>query len=46
LLAARANCPHPLYDVSGNGRRFLMLNPCEQEASAPMTVVANWSTGV
>jgi hypothetical protein len=47
VLCWRARtAPTALYDVSRNGRRFLMLNPGEQEASAPMTLVANWSTGV
>jgi hypothetical protein len=34
----------PNYDVSPDGRRFLMLKPSEQEAAAPMqiNVVLNW----
>jgi len=33
-----------LYDVSANGQRFLVVAPPEQQASAPLTVVQNWTT--
>jgi len=34
----------PWYDVSPDGRRFLMLNPVESQASSPtqINVVLNW----
>jgi hypothetical protein len=38
--------PTALYDVTGDGKRFLMLNPAEQEANAQMTVAVNWHAGV
>jgi len=34
--------PTGLYDVSRDGRRFLILNGVEPEAVAPLTVVVNW----
>jgi hypothetical protein len=35
-----------LYAVTADGKRFLILNPAEQEANAPMTVVVNWLAGL
>ncbi|HEX8294012.1 MAG TPA: protein kinase [Pyrinomonadaceae bacterium] len=33
----------PLYDVSADGRRFLVNVPVEENAPAPVTVVLNWT---
>ncbi len=30
------------YAVSGDGQRFLMINPATREAEPPITVVVNW----
>jgi Tol biopolymer transport system component len=35
-----------LYDVSPDGRRFLIVSPMEETAAPPMTVVVNWTAGV
>jgi hypothetical protein len=35
-----------LYDVTRDGKRFLMVYPGEQEANAPMIVVVNWQAGL
>jgi Tol biopolymer transport system component len=45
LFAARMP-PTGLFDVSRDGKRFLVLNGAEPEANAPMTVVTNWSAGL
>ena len=34
------------YDVSADGRRFLIPLPLQQESSLPMTVVLNWMAGL
>jgi Tol biopolymer transport system component len=34
------------YDVSGDGQRFLINTAPEQSASAPVTVVVNWTAGL
>ena len=34
------------YDVSADGRRFLMLVPVGGEADTPLTVVRNWTAGI
>ena len=34
------------YDVSADGQRFLVITAPEQAASAPITVVVNWSAGL
>lgn len=34
------------YDVSADGRRFLIPVPVEQETALPMTVVLNWMAGL
>jgi hypothetical protein len=31
------------YDVSADGKRFLLAHPLEQSASVPITVIVNWS---
>ena len=33
----------PLYDVSADGRRFLVNVPVEENAPAPVTVVLDWT---
>jgi Tol biopolymer transport system component len=30
------------YDLSGDGKRFLLAQPLEESASAPITVIVNW----
>jgi Tol biopolymer transport system component len=35
-----------LFDVSPDGRRFLLVNPVEEGAAPPMTVVVNWDAGI
>jgi Tol biopolymer transport system component len=35
-----------LYDVSPDGRRFLLVSPIEEGAAPPMTVVVNWNAGI
>ena len=30
------------YDVSADGKRFLMVQPLEEDASVPITVIVNW----
>jgi serine/threonine protein kinase/Tol biopolymer transport system component len=34
------------YDVTADGQRFLMNTALEQKASAPLTVVLNWTAGL
>jgi len=34
------------YDVSADGQRFLVNTSPEQAASAPITVVLNWTAGL
>ncbi|MGO9259373.1 MAG: protein kinase domain-containing protein [Bryobacteraceae bacterium] len=34
------------FDVTRDGKRFLLINSLAQEANAPMTVVINWHAGV
>jgi hypothetical protein len=34
------------YDVSADGQRFLISTRPEQTASAPITVVVNWTAGL
>ncbi|HEX3744689.1 MAG TPA: protein kinase [Bryobacteraceae bacterium] len=38
--------PQGLYDVSHDGRRFLILDGIEPEVKAGVTVVVNWNVGV
>jgi Tol biopolymer transport system component len=38
--------PQGLYDVSHDGRRFLILDGIEPEVKAGVTVVVNWNAGV
>jgi hypothetical protein len=33
------------YAVSADGKRFLLLQPLEEAASTPITVVLNWAAG-
>jgi serine/threonine protein kinase/Tol biopolymer transport system component len=51
----QAGIPAPLFqtapgtvvgDVSADGRRFLLVTPVGPSASAPFTVVLNWTTGL
>jgi Tol biopolymer transport system component len=51
----QAGTPTPLFqapagtivgDVSPDGKRFLLVTPAGPSASAPFTVVLNWSTGL
>jgi hypothetical protein len=30
------------YDVSADGKRFLLAQPLEESASVPITVIVNW----
>ena len=50
-----AGTPHPLFetpsgtimgDVSADGKRFLLVTPVGSSASAPFTVVLNWTAGL
>jgi Tol biopolymer transport system component len=34
------------YDVTGDGKKFLMVNGLVGEPSSPVTVVVNWETGL
>jgi hypothetical protein len=34
---------HYVYDVTADGQRFLVNIPVEQKASAPITLVLNWT---
>jgi hypothetical protein len=34
------------YDVTRDGKKFLMVNALVGEPSSPMTVVVNWETGL
>ena len=38
--------PRYQYDVSADGQRFLINTLPEQTASAPITVVTNWTAGL
>jgi len=51
----QAGTPKPLFqtpagaivgDVSADGKRFLLVSPAGPSASAPFTVVLNWSAGL
>jgi len=46
LFRARTAGASYLYDVSADGLRFLVNTLPEQTASAPITVVLNWSAGL
>jgi hypothetical protein len=35
--------PAAIYDVSADGKRFLVAQPLEESASGPITVIGNWS---
>jgi Tol biopolymer transport system component len=35
-----------LFDVSPDGQRFLVINPIEEPAAPPMTVVVNWNAAI
>ncbi len=37
--------PFFLYDVTGDGRRFLIATRADQSAEAPLTLVVNWLAG-
>ncbi|HJZ82238.1 MAG TPA: protein kinase [Pyrinomonadaceae bacterium] len=38
--------PRNVYDVSADGRRFLIITPLEEISSTPITVVTNWNAGL
>ena len=38
--------PTALFDVTRDGKRFLMLTAAEQQPGALMTVVVNWHAGL
>jgi hypothetical protein len=51
----RAGTPAPLFqtpsgtivgDVTADGKRFLLVTPVGPSASAPFTVVLNWTAGL
>ena len=51
----RVGTPTPLFqapagaivgDVTGDGKRFLLVTPVGQSASVPFTVVLNWTAGL
>jgi hypothetical protein len=46
LFKTRVNGPRFEYGVSADGQRFLVNTPPGQEASAPITVVLNWTAGL
>src|SRR5262245_24483156 len=35
-----------LYDVTGDGQRFLIITPVEETSPSPFTVVLNWTAGL
>ena len=47
LLFPTRALPHDvnMYDVTRDGRRFLVNTPLEWSTSSPITVVANWTEG-
>jgi len=45
LFQTRAAAGFTRYDVTGDGKRFLVNTP-EETASAPATVVLNWTAGI
>ena len=45
LFDARRAGPRYQYAVTADGQRFLINTPPEQAASAPITVVVNWTAG-
>jgi Tol biopolymer transport system component len=46
LFEARLASPFSQFDVSPDGKRFLMASPIETSANPPMTVVTNWPAGI
>jgi eukaryotic-like serine/threonine-protein kinase len=38
--------PRNRYDVFGNGQRFLIITPRQENNLTPITVVANWTAGL
>jgi serine/threonine protein kinase len=46
LFGTRALAGRYSYDVTADGQRFLLNSIPEQAASAPITVVVNWTAGV
>jgi len=46
LFQTRRAGPRSQYDVTADGQRFLINTAPEQAASAPITVVVNWTAGV
>jgi hypothetical protein len=43
LFEVRPGGPGNLYDVTADGRRFLVNMAVEQQTSAPLTLVQNWT---
>src|SRR5262249_20578211 len=35
-----------LFDVSPDGKRFLLVDPMDEAAAPPLTVVVNWNAGI
>lgn len=46
LFQTRATATRYSYDVSADGQRFLINTTPEQAASAPITIVVNWTVGL
>ena len=46
LFQTRRAGPRSQYDVTADGQRFLINTAPEQAASAPITVVVNWTAGL
>jgi Tol biopolymer transport system component len=46
LFQTRATGLRQEYDVSADGQRFLVITAQEEAASAPITVVLNWTAGL
>ena len=38
--------PARLFDVSPDGRRFLLIHPVDEAVAPPITLVVNWSAGI
>jgi len=35
-----------IYDVTGDGQRFLVASPVSEESSSPVTLVVNWTAEI
>ncbi len=38
--------PRSVYDVSGDGKRFFIITPLQENTSTPITVVTNWNASL